>query len=548
MLQSALKNKLVVSIGINLLLFLAVNLFLLPILNSGDDVFLLYTLSGGYGDAPTSLLHYNHIWHPALGWIVKSLFESFPSINWYAVFLMGLQLVCSTVFLLFLLKKFRFQTAFILYFIFFWFIEIRIIHWLNFSSTAWITAVAGFILLMDAAWNKSKHASLIFPAILLLLAGLLRLHILAAVTILLLPAFIYYTRRSYKKWLAVLASVAVVLILLNLQHVNFYKKNIPGWQKQEEYRQAIFKLANRSEIAATISKVTYQDSIAFAFYKSRFYIDTSILSIAKFGEMEKRLKKQINFNKDEFFSGLYWLFTELRVYLLLLLICLSILWQSGVLKHFLRQWLLSVIIVAGAYFFLLLFMKMTFTLHMGVMLMLWVYSVWILKDMRSKNEQAVPVKNLLLAVLILPFIWMGIRYYKTDKNNREQNKRFKCMVTELLNNRDKLFVATNDFLPLNFYYIWDVPANNKIENLIYKDREITFSYNSTLQRFGVNDLPIGILNNPKVVLTGGELPELKNYYRTKFNAEIKTMPVAKSFNCLNVFYLQCISGCDKYSK
>lgn len=204
MFQSAIKHKWVTSIAVNLLLFLLVNLFLFPIFNSGDDVFLLYTLSGGYGDAPTNLLYYNHVWHPVLGWKIKWWFENFPGVNWYTVFLMGLQVISCTGLLYRLFKKFKAGSALLLYLLFFCFIELRVIEWLNFSSTAWITAVAGFILLLDAVKQKRIGGQIILSVLLLLVAGLLRLHIIAAVAILFMPAFLMYTLKEYKIWEAFL--------------------------------------------------------------------------------------------------------------------------------------------------------------------------------------------------------------------------------------------------------------------------------------------------------------------------------------------------------
>ena len=126
MIVKTITHKWITSFLIVFLSFVPVCLFLFPIFNSGDDVFLLYTLAGGYGEAPTNLLHYNHVWHPLLGWVMKSLFESIPFVNWYTVLLMGLQFVSSIIFLFYLFRIFRFGTALILYLIFFYFIELSL--------------------------------------------------------------------------------------------------------------------------------------------------------------------------------------------------------------------------------------------------------------------------------------------------------------------------------------------------------------------------------------------------------------------------------------
>jgi hypothetical protein len=547
MLQIEIKNKWVVSLTINLLLFVAVNIFLLPLFNSGDDVFLLYTLSGGFGDAPTNLLHYDHIWHPGLGWVVKSLYEKLPGINWYGFILMLLQLKACTVFLYLLFKKFRANNALLVYLLFFCFIETRILLSFNFTSTAWITAAAGFLLLLEGTSKQRNIFYIISGFALIMIAGLLRIHVLIAVGILLTPALFIYARKEFKTWSAFIALAAGLLFLLNIQHKNYYKKNIPGWEKQEEYRQVLFKLGNKSENAVTLSKIGYTDSTKLAFYKARFFIDTGFISIAKLEQLGKALKNETHFSLKDSLGGLYWLFVELRVYLLLLAVCIFLLWQAGGLKTFFRHWLIPFLISAGAYFFLSVFMKMTFSLHMGIMLVLWIYSCETLFVCRSAFQVS-KIKPIYFILLLLPAAWMGIRIYKTDTDNRIKHEKFKCMVSELKENSDKLFIATDDLLPMPFYSVWDVASENKITNLVYKDRITTFGYQSTAQRFGIKDIMLALITNSKVQLIGKEIPELKKYYRAKYGVEIGLIKTDVRSYCINISHGFCISGCEKYAK
>lgn len=334
-----------------------------------------------------------------------------------------------------------------------------------------------------------------------------------------------------------------LLFVLNIQHKSYYKENIPWWQQQEQYRQTLFKLGNSSGIAAAMDRTDYHDTVALNFYKSKFYIDTSFLSTARLSEIEQSLKKKVRFNSNDFFNGIYWLFVELRAYLLLLVICSFLLWRAGVVKSFFKRSLLPFLLLAGAYFFLLMFMKMTFALHMGIMTVFWIYSVLTLADIKSKTTKPLFDKNYFLFLLLLPLSWISIRIYKTDKENRQQHDRFKCMVAELDRHKDKLFVATDDLLPLNFYFVWDAPSKNRIVNLIYKDREMTFSYRSTLERYNVNDLPVTLFTNPNVLLTGKELKGLDKYYKTKLGVEVKYERITDNYKCLQVGYLKCVKGC-----
>jgi hypothetical protein len=542
-----IKNKWVTSFLIVLFSFALVCLFLFPIYNSGDDVFFLYTLAGGYGEPPTNLLHYNYGWHPALGWVIKSLFEVSPGINWYTIFLLSIQITGCVILLYILLQRVKLLTALLFYMVFFFFIEIRILLSLNFSSSAWVLATAGFMLLLEGMRLQRNFFCIISATVLLILAGMLRLHILIAVGILLIPAFLLYAAREFRAWATVLALIAGLLFLLNIQHKDFYKRNIPGWQQQEQYRQLLFKLANQSENKVVLNRAVYADTIVQAFYKARFFADTGFMSIAKLKKLEVFIKKESKFNSAVFFDGLYWLFIELRVYLLLLAISLYFLWQSGTLKLFLLRMMLPFFGIVGAYFFLALFYKMTFTLHMGFIIVCWIYSVIALHECSLVFSFSKP-RSVYFLLLLLPFVWIGVRIVKTDKENRSKNQKFKCVVKEFEQNADKLFVAMDDLLPVSAYSIWDSPSSNRITNLIYKDRLITFSFQPTMERFGIKDIMPAILTNSKVVLVGNELPELRTYFQLKYRVETELVKATDTYKCFDVRYVSCKSGCEKFAE
>ena len=418
---------------------------------------------------------------------------------------------------------------------------------LNFTSTAWITAAAGFVLLLEGTRRKKNTFHIISGFVLIMVAGLLRLHVLIAVGLLLIPALFIYARNEFKVWGTVIVLAAGLLFLLNIQHKNYYKKNIPGWEKQEAYRQALFNLSNKSENAVTLNSGVYGDSVADAFYKAKFFIDTGFISIAKLEQMGKDIKKQSRSGFKNLSIGLYWLFIELRVYLLLLGVCFFLLVQAGILKIFLHHWVIPLFIIAGAYFFLSVFMKMTFALHMGFMLILWIYSCEALVQSRSSFNVS-KIKPVYFILLLVPFVWMGIRIYRMDADNKIKHQRFKDMVGELQTHYDKLFIATDDLLPMPFYAVWDVPSKNRISNLIYKDRVTTFSYQATAAKFQIKNMAIAIFTDSKIELLGSKIPELKKYYHDKFGVEIDYVNAADVFRHLKVYNFACISGCEKYAE
>ena len=542
--QFVLKHKWATSLCINLLFFLLANLFLFPVFNSGDDFFLMYTLAGGYGEAPTNLLQYDHIWHPVLGWVIKTLFISFPKINWYTTFILFLQILSCTIILYVLLQKITVRKALLLYIIFFFFIELRSLLSINFTSTAWISAVAGFMFLLEAVSKQKSKTAIVIISLLLLITGLLRLHVLIAVNILFIPAFLIYGLRGYKKWGIAIAVVWVILLVLNIQHKDFYKENIDGWQKQEKYRQSLFYMINsRGEIPGE-KKEKILSPVEQAFLSSAFFIDTSLLSASKFNQIGQMKRSGYKFNVHDFARGIYWLFIDLRVYILLFFIGLFIAWQIKTLKKLVWKLTRFILFTGGAYFFLLIFYKMTPALHLGFMMIVWVYLVFVLSSLKLGPTKMTSRIFYSTILLVVPLAWMVIRIVKNDNANRSKHSKFECFVSEINLHPDKLFIATDDLLPFAFYYIWDAPANNKISNLIYKDRVMTFTYWQTLKRFGILNPVNAIYKNPDVFLIGNDLPELKDYFLEKYKLTINISPRLDEYNCLKVKKIGCIAPCE----
>ena len=534
MLLAFKKNKWIQSFLIVILLFLLINLFFLPLFNSGDDVFLMYTLGGGYGEAPSHLLHYNHIWHPLLGWIVKTLFISFPTINWYTLFLMILQVFgCATILYVFL-RRFQWIIAFGLFMILFVFFEARILLSLNFTATSWILATGGYVLLLQESIVDKKNFNILISCILVFVAGLLRLHILFCVTILFLPAFFFYARRRFQIWVPVILFICASLFLLNLEHKSFYRKNIPGWQTEEKIRQTLFSGYNRPLHHDKQVNQVFGDSVKRAFYFNYFFYDTNFISFEKTKQIIKSLIRYRDFSVKEDKQVLYWSFMELRVYFLLFIIIFFLLWTQNLLKKIVQRWIPTSVLIFAIYGYLFLFFKMTEPIHLGVLTLLWIFLCFAIPGEKIQTILQRKSFRYSALLLILPFSWMTVRIIKKDSINQKKHQRFECVTAELRNNQDKLFITTDDALPLDYFYIWDSPAQYQLPNLIYKDRVINNCYKPTLQRFNVTDIMRAIYQKENVFLLGRDFPELKNYYKIQERTDVIISSRLSNYKCLEV--------------
>ncbi len=516
-----------------LIVFLPVQLFLYPLYNSGDDVHLLYRAGGGYGTAPTNLLHYNHIWHPALGWVVQSLFTFIPGINWYTVLLVCFHAAASMVIFFLLLRWFHRHTALLFFGLFFLFVELRNLLSLNFTAASWLLAAAALLLLLDGCSKNSSQGNWLLVTALLLLSALLRLHVLAAVLALMLPAFFLYAWKKRKTWMFFFGGLLLASFLLNLLHVHFYQKQIPGWSRQENIRQALFYSFNRPQRKTISWQEVFHDSTERLLYANRMFYDSAVFTPQRLLQISKKQTRIRDFSMREDREVFYWLWIEMRVYLLLLAILFFICLRRQDLSVFLKRFLIPALPVAGMYVFLNVFLKITLPVHTGLLLLLFLFFVLALPG-RGKGVSCFRTDALAILLLSMPVLWMGYRNWKNDRENREKHIRFACMIAELAGNRDKLFVATDNFLPFDFFYIWHTPSQFQVTNLIHSNKMDTREYRATLQRYHIDNLDTAIYKDPRVLLVGNGMNELPDLYRLHFKTAVQLSDTLPGYGCLHV--------------
>jgi hypothetical protein len=529
-MQPSSKFKWAIAVAITFLFFLIVNSFLYPLFNSGDDVFLMYTLAGGYGEAPTNLLHYNYGWHPMLGWAVKTLFNNFSFLNWYTIMLLLLQLLgCSMIFYVFL-NKFRFIVAFFFFFILLFFFEVRNLLSLNYTATSWVLTSGATLLLLFRLQTRARMADLFISSFLILIAGLLRLQIAIIVVLLFLPAFFLYCRQHFKKWSLAFAGCFLFLFLLNQQQQSYYSSHIPGWKEQEKLRQALFYSYNRPK--RPLQDVA-RDSMEGAFFRTLFFFDSNFISPKRINEIARARVRNRNFEYSEDKESLYWFFVEMRISILLYAICLIALWRAKILYRVFQKRLIGLPLIILSYGFLFFFLKVTDAVHLGLLMILWIYFVLAISSYSSFDIFSKKKESLFLLLLILPVLWMSVRVFKINEENLRRHSRFACIISQLQKHKDKVFIATDDRIPMNFFYVWHLPRDFSIVNTVYKDRILTGTYLFTLQRYHITNLVQSIYQDKNVFLAGAAFPELGLYYK-KHGHPVIISPPLKEFSCFEV--------------
>lgn len=494
---------------ITVCLFLLFTIIATPLLNSGDDTFFMYTLGGGYGETPTDLTQYNYGWNFLLGAFTKRLFILLPGVNWYTIILLLFHGAGCVAFLYVLLKRNTLFTALFFFLISFFFFETRQLLLLNYTGASFVAGAGASVLLLDQLWKrKMVYSNTILAIFLLLLAGMLRLQIVWLVILLFgSVAITLLNKQQLLRWGLTMLLVIGALWGLNKLHEKYYSNNIQGWEQQERFRQALFYSYNR-ELVKELPAGIFKDSTEQELFFAGFLYDSVRFNTERVTAISKQITRNRSLGNKDDRNGLYWFFIEMRVYLLLFAaVLILLLVQQKYLP--VRKWLLAFLTVLLIHSYLFIFLKITMAIHLGILFFLWMaLAMQLTKDDRlftGNKKLTVP----LTLVVVLLFSWMGIRLWKENNLNKERYQRFLCAVGELNSQPDKLFVATDDAFPLNYFYIWNTPRQYPAANLLYKDRLITHTYLQTLKRFDITNLEDALVNNKKVLLLGRALPALE---------------------------------------
>lgn len=500
------------AVVINGILFALLFSFYFPVYRSGDDVFLLYLMGGGFAQEPTALLHYNHIMHPILGNLLAALFKAVPAVNWYTVFLVLVHYVSTTTVFFILLQKQTRAVAGLLYLVFFIIIESWFLLQLTFSVTAAIAAMAATAVLWYNTNNSKGGSYYVFPAILLLTGALLRIHILIPVVLVALPLLISNTFFINRLKLVVTLLLLVLITAgLNYQHQQYYKKNIAGWQQEENYRQAIFNYYNKPLITKATSRLSVKES----FIAYGVYIDKGFLSEAAIDTLTSNNRLPADKIIQSGMQRLYWPAMESRIFILALsLATLLLLFTESKQQRWLG------IIVSAAALFLLLYLHFFLKLPFYLVPVLIGAATCIIFVSLPRLQLGNVKLFITAAILLLCLSWGLVRLQKISSQNKKENGLFKKAQSQIAAKPQHLFIVTEDSFPMDCFGIWDSPATYPLPNLLYKDHFFNNHYQPTLKRFNIKN-PAALWHQPNVLWWGKRTDLLKEYYRQRYQSEIQ---------------------------
>jgi len=498
-----------------------------PIYNSGDDVYLLYLLGGGFGEAPTNLLHYNFGMHPWLGWVIKNLFIQFPGINWYSAALYALHFSSCWILLRIFLSTKSFLEAILTFSIAFFVFESQFLLNVTFTNTALISAMTGLLLLLHESIKLIPGKKIICTSFaLIIISAMFRLHTLIPLLIICSPVIV--VRLSQKPFLLTcfIGAACIAIFFLIYYQQQYYSNKIPGWKMEEAYRNTVFSYYNAPENYASQSP----DSTVVSFLHNGLFWDKEFLSLNKIRELGKQTVTSSFLDKKKFYGFLYWLFVNSRIFwfsLLLILITISL--TANKTNRIVSFSCFSVMIILMAY--LLLFRKLPFYLIPALILFYILLALLLIEKEITivlQNRNIKIIKNILFIVMLS---WSFIRIQKTISINKEKNALFVCAWKELNTNPDKLFIITDDHFPMDYFSVWDTPKKFLIKNLLYKDEFINNTNQPIYNRFSLVG-PSDFMHNTNIIFGGKKIPAIENYYKETLQINVHFTQKDSSFKCI----------------
>jgi len=518
---------------VNLLLFFFVLFFFKPLYNSGDDAILMYSFSGSFGIPPTELVDYSWGWHFLFGLLIKKLFVAVPSFNWYSFFLLAIHFLSCVLVFDFFLRMFRPGFAFLLYAVFFIFFEVTCLFSLNFTNTSIICAAAGNVLLVDRFFRKDLKASLfILPSLVLLVSGLLRLHAWLFVELIFgLFIFLLPPKKSVP-YLFFKSGLLALLLVCFLIHQEYYKKRIPGWERQQYVSGTLINFNNSPHRQGSTSGV-FKDSVEEEFFKRGFYYDSLLFTDQRIKEITSRLKRVIDFSQDNDWSVIYWTFVNTRIYLLCILITVLFLFAK---KEFSLLKKSSIFLISSflLYMYLMIFKKVTGSMFIGLIATNWL----IITLLYSTVERATSSKRtylIFIPLLVFCFFWMSIRIYKMNSGNIKKFNRWICCFNDLRKNFSTIHIASDKSFPIDYFSVIDNPQNFEINNFISVGQFPKTVYYQKRHQLELRNIPEDILKRHDLAIVGVTLNSLNEYYLKKYNQTTFLSGDTAHYRCVNAY-------------
>ncbi|PVD50540.1 hypothetical protein DC498_19125 [Terrimonas sp.] len=458
MLIFLVKNRIVLCGFLNAFFFFLFFLFLKPLYSSGDDVFCLYFLSGGFGFAPTEIVNYNHALNPILTLPVKYLFVLAPNINWYTLLLIIFHFIATTIIFVQITNQISYWKSVLAYIAIFCVVEGQFLINLSFSNTSIVLTWAALILGLTIIHEQAPIRKYILCIAMFVFASLFRIHTMFPFIVIIIPFFFLNKNIHFYRIFGLALITTTIVFSLNRWHQYYYERNIPGWIGKEQYQQSLYKYYNKEGLY----NVNVQKwKIEAELIKYSIHFDSNFLSLEKLNKMYVDLNAESTFSDSFFdFNSIKWLLINNRIYFFAFILFLIYVRN----KRLQVVSLLSFVLLCGGIVFLLLNMKLPAYIIPGAVAVI-CFSIFL----TNSNDWTglSPLRKLVQTLLILFLIFWGcVRLCKVSLDNEQKNNQFKNAFNEIAKHRSTLFLVQDFGFPFDYFSVFDVPSKYPLNNIV----------------------------------------------------------------------------------
>ncbi|MFA5014478.1 MAG: hypothetical protein WC549_02925, partial [Actinomycetota bacterium] len=284
----------IISVSINALLFTLFFCFVSPRFQTNDDIAIMEFAAGMRTGQPSEYLVFINV---IIGKLFLLLYLNFPGINWYPIFFYLIHFISMTVILYcFLLKKKNIYGV-LIFLLLFSFLELYLLTNLQFTTTAFIVGLAGFILLITYLDEKGKkfYAAMIISILLLTISGLIRKNVFYL--LLGLSAVVFGLKfLERKSWRVPVILVIIVLLfgLFSFFNDGYYSRD-ENWSFYLEYNNNVGKINSYPYFAYSKNNRNVYDKVGWSsndvtMFRSWFFCDPEVYSIENLEQVVSNVK------------------------------------------------------------------------------------------------------------------------------------------------------------------------------------------------------------------------------------------------------------------
>ena len=451
-------NKVFVALAINAIIYFTYLAFAAPVYNTNDDVTMMHIVSGiRNGGQPSPYMVASNI---LIGKTLSFFFEHWPGVNWYSCYIVLAHFIAMTIILYLFLKKKPLLFGLALYGGVFIFLELPLLLSLQYTSTAFLVFLSGFLLFIAIINGEDRWVSvpLVISVIMMAAAGMIRPDVFYMAILLTTPLFIF--KYWGKKDLRVLfyPAIAIALFYLLLSYDgSIYNRN-SDWKSYKQsfaVRARLIEypmLSDKGKLIGILQKINWSKN-DYDMLNNWLYFDRNIYSEKNLRYVADNIR--IKRGGPEEISLLKKIYRDNRVLIgfTLVSICAFLLCGPKKQRPFVLLGIASGIVMV---LYLSVCEKLPDRVLWPIIYFADSLVLFSIDDWEAVRQRVWPkmIKYVLAGMLVLFTVLalkQGMAIYKTDRQNQIKINRFDSMINDIHPLADQLYICWGAALKIQYF-------------------------------------------------------------------------------------------------